>query len=200
MHESDPEIVARARDGDIVDVAKARDGDIDAFRALVERHSRYLFGVVFRLVRNTEDAQDVVQNTWLKVHGQLGRFEARSEVRTWLTRIAVNCAIDHLRSSKRREAPFDPADLDDHAAPAAAFAPPPGAEQLLLAGEIGARVGQTMTCLTAVERAAFMLRHVEGMSIDEIGSELGLKTSATKHCIFRAVRKMRAALAPFVEV
>lgn len=188
MHESDPAIVARARDG-----------DIDAFRALVEQHSRYLFGVVYRLVRNTEDAQDVVQNTWLKVHAQLSRFEARSEVRTWLTRIAVNCAIDYLRSSKRREAAFDPADLEEHATQAA-HAPQPGAERLVLAGEIEARVGQTMSCLTTIERAAFMLRHVEGMSISEIGSELGLKTSATKHCIFRAVRKMRAALAPFVEV
>jgi RNA polymerase sigma-70 factor, ECF subfamily len=188
MPESDPAIVARARDG-----------DIDAFRALVEQHSRYLFGVVVRLVRNTEDAQDVVQDTWLKVHAQLGRFEARSEVRTWLTRIAVNCAIDHLRSSKRREAAYDPADLDDHASDAATHLPRPGAERLVLSGEIEARVGQTMSCLTAIERAAFLLRHVEGMSISEIGSELGLKTSATKHCIFRAVRKMRAALAPFVE-
>jgi RNA polymerase sigma-70 factor (ECF subfamily) len=181
-------------------VARAASGDIDAFRVLVEQHSRYLFGVVFRLIRNAEDAQDVVQDTWLKVHTQLGRFEARSEVRTWLTRIAVNCAIDHLRSSKRREAAHDPADLDDHAADAAVFTRQPGAERLALAGEIGARVGQTMSCLTTIERAAFMLRHVEGMSISEIGSELGLKTSATKHCIFRAVRKMRAALAPFVEV
>jgi RNA polymerase sigma-70 factor (ECF subfamily) len=200
MHESDPGIVAKAASGDIVDVAKAASGDMDAFRALVEQHSRYLFGVVFRLVRNTADAQDVVQNTWLKVHAQLGRFEARSEVRTWLTRIAVNCAIDFLRSSKRREAAYDPADLDDHAANINAFTPQPGADRLVLASEIEARVGQTMSCLTAVERAAFMLRHVEGMSISEIGSELGLKTSATKHCIFRAVRKMRAALAPFVQV
>jgi RNA polymerase sigma-70 factor (ECF subfamily) len=188
MHESDPAIVARARDG-----------DIDAFRALVERHSRYLYGVVFRLTRNAEDTQDVVQDTWLKVHAQLGRFEHRSEVRTWLTRIAVNCAIDFLRSSKRREAAHDPVDLDDRG-DVDAMTMRPSPDRLLLAGEIGARVGETMSCLTAVERAAFMLRHVEGMSISEIGSELGLKTSATKHCIFRAVRKMRAALAPFVAV
>ena len=76
----------------------------------------------------------------------------------------------------------------------------PNADRLVLAGEIEARVGETMSCLTSIERAAFTLRHVEGMSISEIGSELGLKTSATKHCIFRAVRKMRAALAPFVDV
>jgi RNA polymerase sigma-70 factor (ECF subfamily) len=189
MNESDATIVARARDG-----------DIDAFRALVEQHSRYLFGVAVRLVRNAEDAQDVVQDTWVKAHAQLARFESRAELRTWLTRIAVNCAIDHLRSMKRREAAYDPADLEEHAVHAEAYTPRPGADRLVLAGEIGARVGHTMSCLTAIERAAFMLRHVEGMSISEIGSQLGLKTSATKHCIFRAVRKMRAALAPFVEV
>lgn len=188
MHESDAALVARARDG-----------DIDAFRALVEQHSRYLFGIVFRFTRNTEDTQDVVQDIWLKVHAQLGRFEARSEVRTWLTRIAVNCAIDHLRSTRRREVTYDPVDLEAHVAEVGVSTPQPAADRLLLAEEIGTRVGETMSCLTATERAAFMLRHVEGMSISEIGTELGLKTSATKHCIFRAVRKMRAALAPFVE-
>ncbi len=187
-------------ESDAATVAKARQGDIDAFRALVEQHSRYLFGVVVRLVRNVEDAQDVVQDTWIKAHAQLARFEARAELRTWLTRIAVNCAIDHLRSAKRREAAYEPNDLEAHAVHAQVHTPQPGADRLVLAGEIEARVGHTMSCLTAVERAAFMLRHVEGMSISEIGSQLGLKTSATKHCIFRAVRKMRAALAPFVEV
>src|SRR4030095_8666665 len=189
MPESDPAIVARARDG-----------DIDAFRALVEQHSRYLFGVVYRLVRNTEDAQDVVQNTWLKVHAQLGRFEARSEVRTWLTRIAVNCAIDYLRSSKRREAAFDPADLEEHATQATAYVPQPGAERLLLAGEIEARVGQTMSCLAAIERTAFMLRHVDGMSISASGWDLCYMRRTAKRCIVRGVRKMRAAVAPSVEV
>ncbi len=66
-------------------------------------------GVVYRLTRNTEDAQDVVQDTWLKAHAQLGRFEARANVRTWLTRIAINCAIDHLRVARRREPGYDPA-------------------------------------------------------------------------------------------
>jgi RNA polymerase sigma-70 factor (ECF subfamily) len=187
-------------ESDLTAVARARDGDVEAFRSLVERHSRYLFGVVFRVTRNSEDARDVVQDTWLKAHAQLIRFEARSDVRTWLTRIAVNCAIDHLRASRRRETTHDPIDLDQRLVEARMFAPQPTPERLVLAGEIEARVGQTMLCLTAVERAAFTLRHVEGMSISDIGAALGLKTSATKHCIFRAVRKMRAALAPFVEV
>jgi RNA polymerase sigma-70 factor, ECF subfamily len=69
----------------------------------------------------------------------------------------------------------------------------------VLAGEIGERVDQTLVRLTTLERAAFVLRHIEGMSIHEIGMALGLNTSATKHSIFRAVRKMRVALAPFKE-
>ena len=166
---------------------------------LVERHSRYLFRIAFRLTRNAEDAQDVVQDTWLKAHAQLDRFESRSNVRTWLTRIAINCAIDHLRTSRRREPAYDPAAFDQE--PASGWIETTDAEpdRLVLAGEIGARVDQTLTRLTALERAAFMLRHIEGMSISEIGGALGLNTSATKHSIFRAVRKMRAALAPFKE-
>src|SRR5688572_5442097 len=112
-------------ESDLTAVARARDGDVEAFRSLVERHSRYLFGVVFRVTRNSEDARDVVQDTWLKAHAQLIRFEARSDVRTWLTRIAVNCAIDHLRSSRRRETTHDPIDLDQRLVDARMFAPQP---------------------------------------------------------------------------
>jgi RNA polymerase sigma-70 factor (ECF subfamily) len=188
MHESDDAAVAGAQNG-----------DREAFRTLVERHSRYLFRVVYRLTRNTEDAQDVVQDTWLKAHAQLGRFEARANVRTWLTRIAINCAIDHLRITRRREPAYDPATFEQE--PTSGWIETTDAEpdRLVLAGEIGERVDQTLVRLTTLERAAFVLRHIEGMSINEIGLALGLNTSATKHSIFRAVRKMRAALAPFKE-
>ena len=186
-------------DSDEAAVAEARNGDREAFRALVERHSRYLFLIVYRLTRNSEDAQDVVQDTWLKAHAQLGRFQSRANVRTWLTRIAINCAIDHLRVARRREPLCDPATCEQE--PAGGWLEAAEAEQdrIVFASEIGVCVDQTLRRLTAVERAAFMLRHIEGMSIHDIGAALGLNTSATKHSIFRAVRKMRAALAPFRE-
>jgi RNA polymerase sigma-70 factor (ECF subfamily) len=189
MHESDEAAVAGARNG-----------DREAFRTLVERHSRYLFHVAYRLTRNTEDAQDVVQETWLKAHARLGRFEARANVRTWLTRIAINCAIDHMRVARRREPVVDPASLEQGQTHAA-WLETVGAEpdRAVFAGEIGTRVAQTLRRLTTLERSAFVLRHIEGMSINEIGVALDLNTSATKHSIFRAVRKMRAALAPFKE-
>ena len=88
MHESD-----RA------DVALACGGDEDAFRGLVERHSRYLYQVAYRLTGHAMDAEDVVQDTFLKAHKQLRRFEGRADVRTWLHRIAVNCAIDLIKGT-----------------------------------------------------------------------------------------------------
>src|SRR5215217_6800977 len=94
-------------------VAKARDGDRDAFRALVEQHSRYVYSLAHRMTGNAEDAEDVVQETWIKAHKQLSRFEARADFRTWLHRICVNCSIDLIRARRHREDPHDPADLTD---------------------------------------------------------------------------------------
>jgi RNA polymerase sigma-70 factor (ECF subfamily) len=188
------------QDSDPLVVARARGGDSEAFRVLVERHSRYLFAVAHRLVGNAEDARDVVQETWLKAHRQLARFESRADVRTWLTRIAVNCAIDHIRSRRFRELPHDPADLQQGPLSERAAVEAPAPDRLLFGVEMQERLASALTGLTALERAAFMLRHVEGLSIDEIGTALDLRTSATKHCIFRAVRKMRVALASFAGV
>jgi RNA polymerase sigma-70 factor, ECF subfamily len=174
-----------AHESDLLVVARARGGDTD------------LFAVAHRLVGNVEDAQDVVQDTWLKAHRQLAGFESRADVRTWLTRVAVNCAIDHIRGRRYRELAHDPADLQQGPLSERAVVETPAADRLLFGVEMQERLASALTSLTALERAAFMLRHVEGLSIDEIGNALDLRTSATKHCIFRAVRKMRMALASF---
>lgn len=184
MHESDREVVARAASG-----------DEEAFRSLVERHSRYLYHVAFRLTGQPMDAEDVVQETLLKAHRQLRRFEGRADVRTWLHRIAVNCAIDLIRARRSREIGADPGDLESASIEPLAT-PLPAPDQVVEGRQIGAKVAEALGALTALERAAFTLRHVEGLSIREIGDALGLKSEATKHSIFRAVRKMRVALGP----
>jgi RNA polymerase sigma-70 factor (ECF subfamily) len=180
-------------------VARARDGDRDAFRTLVERHSRYIYGLAHRMTGSPQDAEDVVQETWLKAHRQLSRFEARADFRTWLHRICVNCSIDLIRGRRHREDPHDPADLAEGPLSERGSSGQPTPDRLAASAEIHDRVQAALTRLTSLERAAFTLRHVEGMSIKEVGVALGLKTNATKHGIFRAVRKMRTALGPFVE-
>lgn len=188
----------RGTDRDPTAVALARDGDNDAFRSLVERYSRYVFSVAYRLTGSVEDAEDVVQNAFLKAHRQLSRFEARADFKTWLHRITVNCAIDLIRSRRHREIGHDPADLETGATPANPSEALPGPDRLMLSAEIRERLRAGLTQLTPSERAAFTLRHVEGLSIREVASAMGLKTEAAKNSIFRAVRKMRVALEPFV--
>jgi RNA polymerase sigma-70 factor, ECF subfamily len=183
---------------DAAAVALARDGDSEAFRALVERHSRAVFRLAHRMTGNPSDAEDVVQETFLRAYKQLGRFESRANFGTWLHRIAVNCSIDLIRARPHREASHDTADLEHFGAAEAADTGRASPERLMLSTEVQNRITGAMSALSQMERAAFVLRHFEGQSIDEISRALGLKTNATKHSIFRAVKKMRVALEPFV--
>jgi RNA polymerase sigma-70 factor, ECF subfamily len=183
---------------DAAAVALARDGDSEAFRALVERHSRAVFRLAHRMTGNASDAEDVVQETFLKAYRQLNRFESRANFGTWVHRIAVNCSIDLIRARPHREAGHDAADLEQFGAGTVAEPGLPSPERLMLSTEVQGRISNAMGALSKMERAAFVLRHFEGQSIDEISRALGLKTNATKHSIFRAVKKMRQALEPFV--
>jgi RNA polymerase sigma-70 factor, ECF subfamily len=183
---------------DAAAVALARDGDSEAFRALVERHSRAIYRLAHRMTGNSHDAEDVVQETFLRAYRQLGRFESRANFGTWLHRIAVNCSIDLIRSRRHQESGVDAADLERFEAVADERVDP-SPERLMLSTEVQERVGAAMASLSHMERAAFALRHFEGQSIEEISRALGLKANAAKHSVFRAVRKMRLALEPFIE-
>src|SRR5438034_1551418 len=88
---------------DLAVVSRARSGDADAFRQLVERHSKAVFRVAYRMTGNEHDADDVVQETLLRAWRQMGGFEERANFSTWLHRIAVNCSLDLLRSRSRHE-------------------------------------------------------------------------------------------------
>ena len=175
-------------------LARARQGDEDAFRVLVERHSRAVFRLAFRMTGNEQDAEDVVQESFLRAYRQLGRFESRANFGTWLYRIVANCSVDLMRSKQSRHDQSRGESLD-----IAAEVPSTdgrGPERLAESAQIAERVNAALSELSALERAAFTLRHHEGRSIQEISKTLGLGTSAAKHSVFRAVKKLRVALAP----
>jgi RNA polymerase sigma-70 factor (ECF subfamily) len=179
-------------------VAQVCAGDSGAFRVLVERHSRPVFRLAYRLTGNQQDAEDVVQETFLRAFRQLKRFESRASFGTWLHRISVNCAMDLLRG---RPKPLVAASLDDGGTAGAADTPDEeaiGPDRWAESAEIRRSLTRALDGLTPAERTAFVLRHFEGRSLEEIGRALGLRTSATKHSIFRAVQKMRRALEPLV--
>jgi RNA polymerase sigma-70 factor (ECF subfamily) len=173
-------------------LARARQGDSEAFRLLVEGHSRSAFRLAFRMTGNEQDAEDVVQESFIKAYRHLGRFETRADFGTWLYRIVANCAVDMIRGRQARRKHTFP-ELFDQAASAQA-SDLPGPERLAESSEVQRRVAAALDGLSPLERAAFALRHYEGRTIDEISRTLGLGTSAAKQAIFRAVRKLRVQL------
>ncbi len=186
---------------DLAVVARVKAGDHDAFRHLVERHSRSVFRLAYRLTGHEQDAEDVVQETFLRAFREIRRFEARSSFATWLYRITVNCSHDLLRQRPRAgtRPSLDDPDLRVAAelADASAAADP---MRELTSRRIDERVRAAMAGLSGQERSAFVMRHYEGLSIEEIGGVLNLKASAAKHSIFRAVQKLRRSLEPLGEV
>src|SRR5712692_9903114 len=178
---------------DAAAVARARAGEQEAFQALVERHSRNVFRLAFRMTGNEEDAEDVVQETFLKAYRHLARFRGDSEFATWLHRVAANCSVDLLRRRLPRE---DARPVEEERADSEASDAP---ERTALSGEIGRRVTQSLGLLSPMERMAFVLRHFEGRPIAEVARTLGLRGGAAKNCVFRAVSKLRRDLAPFIK-
>ena len=182
---------------DVAAVSRARTGDADAFRLLVERHSRAIFRVAYRMTGNEHDADDVVQETFLRAYRQLEHFEERANFSTWVHRIAVNCSLDLLRARGRHEKHYG-GDTADEALQGEVRADDPQPDRLLLSAELQTQVTAALDRLSGNERTAFILRHFEGMPVEEIGRTLGIQVNAAKHTIFRAVRKLREALEPFV--
>ncbi|MGZ5493671.1 MAG: RNA polymerase sigma factor [Thermoanaerobaculia bacterium] len=184
---------------DIATVGLAKGGDQDAFRLLVERHSRAIFRVAYRMTGNQHDADDVVQETFLRAYRQIETFEERANFSTWLHRIAINCSLDLLRSRSRHERHRVNNREDEDGEMTRQFeSTDPQPDRLLLSVEMKQHVLVALERLSGNERTAFMLRHFEGMPVDEIGRTLGIQVSAAKHTIFRAVRKLREALEPLV--
>ena len=180
-------------------ILRVRRGDGDAFAVVVERHARSLYRLAYRIVGSAERAEDVVQEALLRAYRALDRFDERLELAPWLHRIAANVAIDELRRS-RREAPFGAEDSAGTWRELEPESPEPGPERRLTAAEAGRATERALAGLSADERAAFVLRHVEGRTIAEISRLLGKRDNATKQSIFRAVRKLRRALAVWTEV
>jgi RNA polymerase sigma-70 factor (ECF subfamily) len=186
---------------DLAVVARVQAGDHEAFRHLVERHSRGVFRLAYRLTGHEQDAEDVVQETFLRAFREIRRFESRSSFATWLYRIAVNCSHDVLRQHPKTGSRPSLDDPDGGVALELADTSV-GADPMreLESRRIDERVRSAMSGLSDQERSAFVMRHFEGLSIEEIGRVLNLKTSAAKHSVFRAVQKLRRALEPVTEL
>ena len=177
-------------------VASVKSGDTDAFRTLVERHSRSVFRLAYRMIGNEQDAEDVVQESFLRAFRQLQYFDGRASFRTWLYRIVANCSLDVLRKNSRSRQSFSGSDdgMNDFLLSVPATDPTP--DRIAQSSQMREHLDAAMQTLTPTERSAFVLRHFEGLSIEDISGILACGPVAARHSIFRAVQKLRRALQP----
>jgi len=172
-------------------IRRAAAGDRVAFRALVLEHSHAMFRLAWRLTGDDVLADDIVQEAFIKAWRSIGAFRMQSSFRSWLHRITVNAAMDHLRRQSRK----DQHETGEPAYENLAHAVTSDQDRQI---DIRAQTQAAMQQLTDTERAALLLRHYEGHSIGEIADMLEMTNGACKQAIFRAVRKMRVALQPLV--
>jgi RNA polymerase sigma-70 factor (ECF subfamily) len=178
-------------------VAQVRAGNSDAFRVLVERHSRAVFRLAYRMTGNEQDAEDAVQETFLRAFKQLRHFDGRSSFSTWIYRVCSNCTIDGLRVRKKHSQKRVTAQEDAETEILVQQpSPSPSPERLTQSQEIANMLGPALDTLSIMERTAFVMRHYEGLGIEEIGRILDVQPNAAKHSVFRAVQKLRRALEP----
>ncbi len=175
---------------------EARKGNQHAFRVLVERHSQSIFRLAFRMTGNEQDAEDLVQETFLRAFKQLQRFDGRAAFGTWLYRICANCSLDLIRARKSRREQQSSSDDETLNWLDRIATPEPSPERLAGSGQIAGLLEPALKRLSEMERTAFVLRHYEGCDIEEIARALGVQTNAAKHSVFRAVQKLRRALEP----
>ena len=183
-------------------VAAARRGDRDAFRTLFERYHRRAYALAFGVVRHQEDALDVVQDAFIKAHKYLDKFEGNSSFYTWLYRIVMNLAIDHLRKHRR----IKPVELDeqnlDEAAGDESLLPKilggnPG--RALLDKQIRVRIDQALEGLSDNHRAVLIMRELEGMSYEEMAQAMGCSKGTIMSRLFHARRNMQRQLLDLVD-
>ena len=181
---------------DAAAVARVRSGEKDTFRLLVERHSQTIFRLAFRMMENEQDAEEIVQETFLRAYRALDGFESRANFGTWIYRIALNRCYDFLNQRKSRPMIQPQEDPDVPAAIEQIPTKNPTPERSLMSQEIDTRVRSAMEHLTAGERTAFVLRHFEGCSIEEIARVLNVREGAARNSVHRAVLKLRQELQP----
>jgi RNA polymerase sigma-70 factor (ECF subfamily) len=171
-------------------------GDEQAVEALFRRYQRPLFQTALRVLGNTEDAEDALQDGLLSAYRNLNRFEGRSQFSTWLTRIVINAALMRRRSAKARPAvSLDETPREDELPASERFADDgPNPEQVFAGTELREMISENLDELSPLLRTAFVLREVQGYSTGEAAKKLGVTENTLKARLWRARHQMAERL------
>ena len=185
-------------------IAQVQQGSHAAFRRLVERHQRRAFVIAFGLVRNEQDARELVQDAFLRVFKSIGNFQGGSSFFTWLYRIITNLSIDLIRKPGRKDAELDENrreldESDDADFPLLSRLEGADPADGVRRGEIAARLQTALDALPEYHRTVIILREVEGMSYDEMAQAMQVSKGTIMSRLFHARQKLQKALAECYE-
>jgi RNA polymerase sigma-70 factor (ECF subfamily) len=195
---SNRETRRREADEDRELIILAQKGDKAAFRRLVERHQRRAFAIAMGLVRDENDARELVQEAFLRVYRGLGTFQGGSSFFTWLYRIVTNLAIDLMRKPGRRDGELhDDQIRDDDTSDFPIVSRIDGADPLdvMRRREIAQRIQTALDALPSYHRGVILMREVEGMSYEEMAQAMGVSKGTIMSRLFHARQKLQRALA-----
>ncbi|MCC6553888.1 MAG: sigma-70 family RNA polymerase sigma factor [Polyangiaceae bacterium] len=178
-------------------IERAQRGDQAAFRALVERHQRRAFAIALGLVRDENDARELVQEAFLRVYKGLGSFQGGSSFFTWLYRIVMNLAIDLMRKPGRRDLELQENQAVDEGAELPLVSRIDGADPIdvIRRREIAGRIQAALDALPEYHRGVILMREVEGMSYEEMAQAMGVSKGTIMSRLFHARQKLQRALA-----
>lgn len=188
------------RSTDLDLIGFARSGSEEAYRELLGRYQRPVFSLIYRMVRDRELAEDLAQESFIKVFNHLDRYDPAYKFSSWLFKIASNLTIDHLR---RREVEtlsldgsrFAPTMEAAHASRLEIASSDEGPDEALEATELGQEIEVAIGALREEYRTAIVLRHVEGRPYEEIARIMDLPLGTVKTYIHRARTELRSRLA-----
>jgi len=173
--------------------AAAQDRAVDTLSRWMAAEQKKVFLLCCRMLQDRDEADSAAQDVFLKAFRALrnGDVEELEDPGRWLTRVAVNTCLDRLRSQRWQLWRRRPNPEDEQALLLLARSPAPDAESQALAGQIAKRLARALSELSPRQRAVFVLRHYEGMALEEIGRVLGLETGTVKAHLARAIAKLR---------
>jgi len=183
-------------------IRAAQRGDSRAFEQLVRTYDHNVLRMAFNLLHSQEDARDIYQEVFLRVHRNLPQFRFDCAFSTWLYRIVANLCLDQIRKRKVRKEASPAVETANGEMDRLQLVPERRADvdpqRQLMSAEVMQRVNEVLEEITPRERVVFEMRHFQGMRLRAIGEALGVTEEAAKNCLFRATQKMRAALGDFV--
>jgi len=181
---------------DRVLIESAQKGDPVAFKKLVQRHQRRAFAIALGLLRDEQDAREVVQEAFLRVYRGLDSFHGGSTFFTWLYRIVTNLSIDLMRKPARRDAPLDESvEIDEADIPLLSRIDGADPLDVLRRAEIRNKLEAALEALPVYHRGVIVMREVEGLSYEEMAEAMGVSKGTIMSRLFHARQKLQRALA-----